>query len=194
MIHAGAEHRVIRLAGTLLEFRERTPGAVQQILAPAFEELLFELGEPAVRGRWFLEAGIQRQVRPLAPVMVVDQVLDSALHVVTESSPLRVAMAKIAAEKSEGEFLVQLRGRLGVFQGFEQVTVDGPRIPANELRDRCANLFRRTRMGLKNDGPLSGHLANSRIGLDVFQSHSSRAERLPRVDNGDNEQVRGDSD
>jgi hypothetical protein len=144
--------------------------------------LLVESGGTTVLGGGFLEAGIEREVRTLAPVMVVDQVLDSPLHVVTEPSPLRVATAEIAPEKTDGELLVQLGGRIGILQGLEQVTMDGSRIAAHQTRDRQADLVWCTGMCLKNHVPLSGHLAETRLDFDVFQVSSPRDERLQRID------------
>ena len=110
MFDPGAEHGVIRLAGAPFELREGIPGAIQQIVPPALEKLLFELGGSAVFDRRLFEAASARDIRPLAPVIVVDQVLDGPLHIVAESSALRVAMAEVAAEESDRELLVQLRG------------------------------------------------------------------------------------
>ncbi len=182
MFDPGAEHGEVRLSRASFEFGKGVPRAVEQVIPPAFEELLLELGESAVFDRGLREAGIQRHSRPLAPVIVIDQVLDGPLHVIAETAPLGVAMAEVAPEKSERELLVQLRRGVRVFQGFEQVTVDGPGITAHQLSGRLARLVRRSGVGLKNHGPLRGHLTEPRLACDVFQGLSSSDERLPPVD------------
>ena len=100
--------------------------------------------------------------------MVVDQVLNGALHVVAESAAVGIAVAKVAAQKPKRELLIQLVGGVGVLQGFEKIPVHGPRVATHQLRRRDVGLVGGSGMGLKDHGPLSGHLTQMRIEFDIF--------------------------
>ena len=50
MTDRGAKHCVIGLASVFFEVGQRVPGPVQQILSPALDELLLEVGDCRRRG------------------------------------------------------------------------------------------------------------------------------------------------
>ncbi len=48
VVDAETQHRVIRLAACALQLRQRVPGAIQQVIAPARDELSFESTERGI--------------------------------------------------------------------------------------------------------------------------------------------------
>ena len=65
MADLGAKHGVIGLACVFLELGQGGPGPLQQVLPPAFDELLIEIGKSGIGGNGLRNARIERE-RPAA--------------------------------------------------------------------------------------------------------------------------------
>src|SRR5947209_15765838 len=102
----------MRLTGGALQLLQRDPGAIEQVIPPAHEELAIELDQALVEDGRLGETRLERPgaVAAPPPVVVLHQVLDGALHVVAEPAAARVAVPEVAAEEPDREFLVQLLG------------------------------------------------------------------------------------
>src|SRR5437763_629503 len=106
MLNAEAQNLVEWLSRLLLGRLQRLPGAGQQFLTPAFAEVLFRR---VVGCRRVESVGGQRtRLLALSPAVVVDQVEQGRLDVVTEAAAPRVGVAEAAADKTEGKFLRQV--------------------------------------------------------------------------------------
>src|SRR5207237_797097 len=100
VLGAVAQERVERLAGRLLDLGEALPGAVEELLTPAVEELLVRRQLAALRLAYLRRQGLRP--RPLA-LQVGDQVRDGRLDEVAEPATLGVGVLEGAAHQAEGE-------------------------------------------------------------------------------------------
>jgi hypothetical protein len=122
-----AEHHVERRAVRRLRLLQRPPGAGQEFVPPAAQELLFGVGRARVGDTHGVLAQGQWLPSPAAVVMG-HQAEQGGFEVVAEAALPGVGPPEAAAEELEGELLEQLVGRVRVTQRPEQVAAHGPAV------------------------------------------------------------------
>ncbi len=126
MLGSEAEHRVIRLVGSVLMTGKPLPGTTENLVAPTVEELA--IGIEGILGRVKVLLNFDGEclwLLSLLSTKVRQKVANRALHVTTESSSPRIGVTKVTSEKSKRELLSQLRGQVGVARHAEQVALNG---------------------------------------------------------------------
>src|SRR5689334_6408119 len=111
----------------------------------------------------------QRGVAPAAPLVIDDQVAESDLEKIAKTSPARVRPVKVATHETQGELLKHVGSCVGVPKGGSQVTKDRGRVALDELLLSGADRLARALVGLAQDRPARGDLAE--VTVDVAGTH-----------------------
>lgn len=101
--------------------------------------------------------------------MVLHQTEQGALDVVAESPLRRVGLAEAALDEAQGELLGQVLGHRRVADGPQQVAVDGAAVALHQHLASLGRGIGLAPMGLEEDRPLGGDLAE--VLLDVVLVH-----------------------
>ena len=96
-------------------------------------------------------------LRPFAAMVIRDQVEENSFDKVAKPATLRIDPVTIATKKTQGEFLRELVGGVGIAQGAKEIAVDGTAVPLHQLLLSCGRRLRWAAFGLAHDRPERGN-------------------------------------